>query len=260
VKKVTDGIYPKNSQYMTMLKVIGISTTVEYMYKGLYEKTIGRVTGWLANNELTPEDKLIAQAQLAYSKLIYDEAWYKFDFFPWVKKIWRDTDFFGAHFVRKLERKLFFTLEFSVKTLYAKLIGYAAQSSYEQSDGYIYMTATRAPENTDAVPASVKTIEQKGNSYLLAVPRWGQFTKVLPQLAQNGFVFQDISGNTRIVFSFIGEAPVGQLTHANVLFSSPLVSNNKQQRVYIYAAVSQVQDCLQEMQAKGFLLEHIYDY
>jgi FAD/FMN-containing dehydrogenase len=260
VKKVTDDIYPKNSQYMTMLKVIGISTTVEYMYKGLYEKTIGRATGWLANNELTQEDKLIAQAQLAYSKLIYDEAWYKFDFFPWVKKIWSDTDFFGTHFVRKIERKLFFTLEFSIKTLYAKLIGYAAQSSYEQSDGYIYMTAQRAPENTNAIPASVKTIEQKENSYLLAVPRWGQFTKVLPQLAQSGFVFQDISGNTRIVFSFIGESSVGQLTYSNLLFASPLVSNNKQQRIYVYAAVNQVQACLQEMQSKGFLLEHIYDY
>jgi FAD/FMN-containing dehydrogenase len=260
VKKVTEGVYPENSEYITMLRVIGISTTVEYMYKGLYEKSIGAFTAWAANGELTPEDKIIAQAQLAYSKLIYDEAWYKFYFFPWVKKIWSDTDFFGKNFTRKLERKLFFSAEFTIKTGYAKLIGYAAKSSYEQSDGFIYMTAKRSVESTGDIHLPAKKLEQKGESYLLAVPRWGLFTKTLSELVQQGFEFQDISGNTRIVLSYIGSGKLDTLRDAKLLFASPLVSNKQQERVYIYSAVNNLKNAMQEMQMKGFSLEHIYDY
>ncbi|WP_229838111.1 FAD-binding protein [Cellvibrio zantedeschiae] len=256
VRKVTEDIYPENSQYITMLRVIGISTTIEYMYKGLYEKTIGTFTAWTAGGELTPEDKIITQAQLAYSKLIYDEAWYKFDFFPWIKKIWADTDFFGKNFIRKLERKLFFSLEFAIKTGYAKIIGYAATSSYEQSDGFIYMTAKGAGD----VQSPAKILEQKGDAYLLAVPRWGVFTAVLPDLVEQGFIFQDISGNTRIVLSYIGSGDTNGLKDAKLLFASPLVSNPQQQRVYVYAAVSNLKHAMQELKAKGFSLEHIYDY
>jgi FAD/FMN-containing dehydrogenase len=256
VRVVTKDVYPENDQYITMLRVIGISTTVEYMYKGLYEKTIGTFTAWTANGELTPEDKIITQAQLAYSKLIYDEAWYKFDFFPWVKKIWADTDFFGKNFIRKLERKLFFSLEFTLKTGYAKLIGYAAQSSYEQSDGFIYMTAKGAGN----VQAPAKILEQKDDSYLLAIPRWGLFTKTLPILVEQGFVFQDISGNTRIVLSYIGNGDLNDLNHSKLLFASPLVSNAQQQRAYVYAAVSNLKNAMQELQVNGFTLEHMYDY
>lgn len=256
VKEVAKDVYPENAEYITMLRVIGISTTIEYMYKGLYEKTIGAFTAWTAKGDLTPEDRIIAQAQLAYSELIYDEAWYKFDFFPWVKKIWSDTDFFGENFIRKVERKLFFSLEFTLKAVYAKLIGQAVQSNYEPSDGFIYMTATGSGD----VQAPAKILEQKGDAYLMAIPRWNLFTKTLPALIEQGYVFQDISGNTRMVLSYVGGSIPKDLKESTLLFASPMVSNPQQQRVYVYSAVSNLKNAMHELSAKGLSLEHIYDY
>ncbi|MBN1240806.1 MAG: FAD-binding oxidoreductase, partial [Gammaproteobacteria bacterium] len=60
--------YDTNAEYLTMLWVIGISTTAEYLVKGSYETTVGRLTRWLADGEDTPEDRFIAEAQRAYSE------------------------------------------------------------------------------------------------------------------------------------------------------------------------------------------------
>lgn len=250
--------YPPNDEYITMLRVIGISTTLEYMLKGAYEKTIGRFTWWLADHQATPEDELIARAQAAYAQLIYDQAWYKFDFKTWVDAIWRDTSFWGPHFARKLERKLFFSAEFGFKTLYAKLIAKAVSSNYEPSDGYIYLTAKAAPGLS--LPAPARLLEQQGDNYLIALPRWGEFTRNLPKLLALGLVPQDISGNKRIALSLLGSGAPNVAKEYHLLFSSPLVSDASRQRAYVYTQVSDLQASLESLAAQGFSLEHIYDY
>src|SRR5690606_4868742 len=69
--------YPENGEYLTMLRVIGVSTTAEYLVKGAYEGTIGRLMRWSANNEDTEEDRIYARAQQAYAHFIHDKAWYE---------------------------------------------------------------------------------------------------------------------------------------------------------------------------------------
>ena len=135
------GQFPENSEYLMMLRVIGISMTVEYLFKSLYENTIGRLTRWLADDEDTDEDRVIQFASRAYSDLIFDKAWYEFDFLSWVGRMWREPALIGPNMIRKYERKLFFTLEFGIKALYAKLIGFGAQTAYAPSEERIYLTA-----------------------------------------------------------------------------------------------------------------------
>lgn len=147
--KLTAGVYPENSEYQTMLQVIGVSTTAEYMVKGLYENTIGRFTCWTASAD-TPEDILIQKVHAAYAQLIFAEAWYKFPFYSWAKKIWSEPDFFGKNFIRKLERKTSFTANFIFKALYAKLIGCGAQTAYELSDGLVTMQVNM---NANLIPS-----------------------------------------------------------------------------------------------------------
>jgi hypothetical protein len=127
------GGYEKNPEYLTMLRVIGISMTVEYLLKSLYENTIGQVTRWLAHGEDTHEDVLIQQANRAYSDLMFDQACYAFDFWSWAVRIWREPDFIDSNLIRKYERKLFFTLECGIKALYARLIGSGAGAAYQRS-------------------------------------------------------------------------------------------------------------------------------
>ena len=69
VSYLTADVYPENGEYKTMLQVIGVSTTAEFLIKGLYETTIGRLSLWTASGD-TSEDYVIRQAHTAYGRLI----------------------------------------------------------------------------------------------------------------------------------------------------------------------------------------------
>ena len=55
--KFTRGRYAFNLGDHVMLAVIGTSFSFEYAIKGLYEKTIGRFTEWIASNDPVEEDR-----------------------------------------------------------------------------------------------------------------------------------------------------------------------------------------------------------
>jgi hypothetical protein len=133
-------------------------------------------------------------------------------------------------------------LEFGIKSGYAKLIEYAVKSSYEPSDGYIYATVKSPNDLVSLSNEPIKVIEQKGDQYLIGIPRWGQFTKSVPVLAEKGVVFEDISGNSRIVLSAIGSNVPTALNNSTLLFASPLVSDAQWQRLYVYAPVSKLSE------------------
>lgn len=261
VKAITDGVYAENTEYVTMLQVIGISTTVEYMMKGAYENSVGRFTRWTAGGEDTQEDLIITQAQRAYSNLIFYEAWYEFDFSSWQDRIWSETDFFGDNFIRKLERKLFFSLEYQFKAFYAKLIKYGAQTAYEQSDGLVYMEAIKPQASTSNFPSAVQIIGDSGGDILMSVPRWGAFTKAVTELAKLNIRYKNISGNRRIVVSMLSDsANENPLVKSNMVFSSLLVSNTNKKRTYSLVAVQDLSAAIAEASNKGFQVEHIFDY
>ena len=253
--------YPENSEYMMMLRVIGISTTVEYLFKSLYENTIGRLARWIAGGEDTDEDRIIQMANRAYSDLIFDRAWYEFDFWSWVVRIWKEPALFGSNMIRKYERKLFFTVEYGFKALYAKLIGFGAKTAYEQGDGVIYMTADFEEAAEFAGIGSAGVIAVYEDAYLLSVPRWGEFTKTISQLVAGGFDFRDISGNAKISASVVVNSETSfETDYADLLFRSKLVSNPDLTRLVMLVPVQNLREFTIEVRGKGYELEHIYDY
>lgn len=252
--------YPPNSEYLTMLRVIGISTTVEFMMKGAYENSMGRFTRWTADGEDTPEDVIIAEAHRAYSDLIFNEAWYEFEFGRWIGRIWRETDFLGENFARKLERKLFFTMEFGFKEIYARLIGAASKATYGEQAQHIYFTAT-GPGGPDILPAPVNHVASEEGQHLMSVQRWGPFTENLPKLANAGFDFDDISGNSRIVVSLVADKNNrgGELPGA-LLFTSRVLSDSDRHRLVMMVSVNDLKELIQAINEPALRLEHIYDY
>ncbi|CAA0079101.1 Decaprenylphosphoryl-beta-D-ribose oxidase [Zhongshania aliphaticivorans] len=256
--------YPANTEYRTMLRVIGISTTLEYLVKGAYEASLGRLSRWLAGGHDTPEDVLIQQAHRAYSDLIFNEPWYEFDFSGWRDRIWTETPLWGEHFFRKWERKLFFSAEFGVKSLYAKLIKYAAQSSYGETDKRIYLTAQRVHSNSIRLakePDGAEIVATGGDDYIMSVPRWGGFTEIMPKFLKTEWSISDISGNHQIAVSLLAgqDADVSKLK-AQALFRSRVVSDDSQQRVIMMAGVADLSQLILDIERQGFELEHIFDY
>jgi hypothetical protein len=249
-----------NDQYITMLQVIGVSTTGEFLIKGAYEATIGRFFGWTSGPEGTPEEVLAGEAHQAYADFIQHTAWYEFEFTPWIGHMWADLDFFGPNWLRKTERRLSFSLEFAIKAAYAEAMGFAAASAYEPEEGLIYATL-RAPIGVlQQVDPRLEVLASEGDRHLVSIPRWGPFTEVVVKLAAAGVVFEDISGNHDIVVSLVGPAgnPPGEDCGAGQ-FTSALVSDPGRLRWVRLVSVADLSEVLTECR-RSRRVEHVFDF
>jgi len=261
VNALSAGLYPQNSEYQTMLWVIGVSTTAEFVAKGVYENTIGRLTRWTASED-TPEDRLIQEAHAAYGELIHYEPWYVFPFADYAGRIWTDTPFFGKNFIRKLERKLMFTGEFAFKALYAKAIGFGSQATYGPSEGFVTMQVVGDAQRVAATDPGIDVVRDFGDGDLvITAPRWGGFTEVMPKLAAAGVRLVEINGNDEIVFSTVGaETSSAVPVHARLLFKSMVISPVGMERSVYVVRVEHLADTLSSLASNDVRLEHIFDF
>jgi FAD/FMN-containing dehydrogenase len=256
--KLVSEAYPENEEYNTMLQVIGISITMEYAGKMIYENTLGRIFGWLANRKTSDQEKVILEAQRAYSNFIYDTAWYEFEFLPWINKVWAVSDESGASWLRKWERTLFFTLEFTFKAGYAKLIAWAAQSSYEAPVTDIYLVLS----GTDSIPqGDIKLIKAREEKQIIAVPRWGAFTKTLTSLSDSTLVIHEIGGNDEIAVSvLLDKTSTLDFYEAEILYESKVVTNDALKREVYFMPVNKLLPFISYAKKSKIEVEHVFDY
>ncbi|MGY6648691.1 FAD-binding oxidoreductase [Wenyingzhuangia sp. IMCC45574] len=258
-KSLVSKAYPKNEEYNTMLQVIGVSVTMEYAGKMLYEKTVGRFFSWFANGKEAESDKAIRAAHRAYSDFIYHTAWYEFEFASWIQKVWKASGSNGANFIRRWERVCFFTMEFSFKAFYAQLIEWAAKASYETPVTSIYLEVTTA-ENLSGIK-DVTVVGEKGTSKILGITRWGAFTKALLVLKDKNIKIQDVSGNDEIVVSVLLDKKKDlSFVGALKLYDSSLVTKPLKKRTVVLIRVKELLAFLKQTHAEGVEIEHVYDY
>lgn len=265
VRAVADDVYPKNDEYLTMLHVIGVSTTVEYLIKGAYEATVGRVFRALSADESNAERAIISDAFEAYAQLIYDEPWYEFEFVPWVRRIWSETPLGGTDVLRRTERKLAFSVEFLLKGAYATALGWAAKGAYEPVSERIHLI-TRVDarkSNWDVALQRAVRVEAElpDGTSLISIERWKEFSEVVPMLAERGVEFVEIAGNDDIAVSVVCDSArpwrpnVGQL-----LFTSRLVTDDAKERGVWFVPVAHLSEFLRSARTAEVAIEHLYDY
>ncbi|MGI9235095.1 MAG: FAD-binding oxidoreductase [Woeseiaceae bacterium] len=261
VNVLTDDLYPDNAEYQVMLWVIGVSTTAEYLAKGIYENTLGRITRWTASSD-TSEDKLIQEAHRAYGEMIYYEPWYEFPFLDYVGRMWGDTSFFGKNFIRKLERKLVFSGEFAFKALYAKAIGFGAATAYDAPREQVTMHIIADREAIERIDSRITVLRDFGDGDLIvSVPRWGPFTEIVPDIAAAGASFVEIAGNDEILMTTVQAASeAGVPDHARVLFDSLVVSPSEMKRTVYFVRVENLTVALNSIRQSDIALEHVFDY
>jgi FAD/FMN-containing dehydrogenase len=251
--------YPENGEYKTMLQVIGVSITMEYGAKIIYENTIGRFFSLFSEEKISNEEKTIIEAQRAYSNFIYQTAWYEFKFLPWIKKVWNTSDSSNCSVIRKWERTLLFTCEFTFKAFYAQLIQWAASSSYETPVNNIYLIVSKngsIKENNN-----LKIIKKESDKMIISITRWAVFTEELKKLSKLNITIYEISGNDEIAVSLIMDK---SQTLANLktelLYESRIVTNNKLKRSLYLLPVNELLAIIKESKNKNCTLEHVYDY
>lgn len=245
--------YPANDEYVSMLNIIGISFTVEYTFKGIYEKTIGRIFSLFSNGQKSDEEKIIEKAHQDYCQFIFDEPWYKFNFLHWVKEIWSVSNTQNSSFVRKWERISFFTMEFLFKAVYAQLLEWGAKMAYEEPNIHNYVILkkdTTNNTNDDNI--------NKENFEIVSFSRWGKFTKELLELEKNKEIVE-IAGNRNVMVSVIGNNELESF-NSNIVFSSETFDNSKFKRCYYYIPTSKIQIFKEKCKANNITIEHFYDF
>jgi FAD/FMN-containing dehydrogenase len=251
--------YPENEEYNTMLNVIGVSITMEYTAKMLYENTLGRIFSWFSNGTLSGQEAMIIEAQRAYSDFIYDKAWYEFQFMPWVAKVWSVSNTAESNWFRKIERTLFFTLEFTFKAGYAKLIEWGAQASYEEPVTDIYLLVSSA-DSLNTLP-HVNVIHEQGDQKIISITRWGAFTKTVLEIADKDIDIIEIGGNDEIVVSVLTDKnKQSDLTEGQLLYESSVVTApNRERQVYLLP-VGNLLSFVKVAEENGAEIEHVFDY
>jgi hypothetical protein len=254
----TRGRYPFNSEYHTMICVIGASTTVEYTIKGVYDTLIGRLSQFSLPANATPEDRLATRVERDYVDFIRVEPWYKFDFMGPLRKLWSDTPWWGPHALRKWERRYALSSEWLVKAAYGWMLGKAAHETYAIPKENTPVVARNAPAD---LPAGVQLLAQQGDEYLLALPRYQGFSDAATALARRGTTFEEIAGNRdTILVSVLGARGIAPPDYAPVFFTQPLLTKPGQQREVLQVPVGKLETLLNRYANVPGTIEHIFDY
>jgi len=258
VVAATRGRYPFNGEYHTMICVIGASTTVEYTIKGVYDTLVGRLSQVGLPANATPEDRLAADVERDYVDFIRIEPWYKFDFVAPLRKLWSDTPWWGAHALRKWERRYALSSEWLTKAAYGWLLGKATHEAYAVPKDTTLAVVRNLPAD---LPTDVQQLAHRGDEYLLALPRYQGFGDAATMLARRGTTFEEIAGNRgMILVSVLTTRDVPLPDYTRVLFTQPILTKPGHQREVLQVPVDKLDVLLDRYANTPGAIEHVFDY
>jgi hypothetical protein len=262
ITRLTRGKYRFNGGEQLMLVVIGTSFSVEYILKGIYENTIGRLSEWSSGQEPVEEDHFAAGVAREYANFVHIRPFYEFHFARQIKCLWHEIPISGRHPLRKWERRAFLTTDYTIEALYCWLIEKATVATYGHEPAETYAWIQNADEHIfQQMPRMKKVVRVAPREFIVNIPRYQEFTGVAATLASQGVGFVEIAGNSHIIVSVL--APQGWRYgngDARQLFASPILTHPEEQRVVLGCKVSSLAGVLNRLDSSGVGFEHVYDY
>jgi hypothetical protein len=262
ISRLIRGKYPFNGGEQLMLVVIGTSFSAEYLLKGAYEKTIGRLSEWSSNHEATEEDAFAYKVAREYADFVHVRPFYEFHFARQIHGLWSETHLFGPHFLRKWERKSFLTADYTTEAFYCWTIERLTHLSYGFEPTETYAWITNVGPEVLSYSSRIKVIKQVSPSeFLVDIPRYQEFTSVSQNFVVRGVRFVEIAGNSQIIVSVLAPRlwDYGN-KDAQELFSSPILTVPGMKRVVMRCEVASLSALVADLQLSGVTFEHIYDY
>lgn len=261
----TRRVYPLAIGDHIMLVVIGSSFTLEYALKGIYEKTLGRLSGWTSGHQMTAEDRYAAKVAEDYAAFVHVRPFYEFSFAHALRGLWSDTPFRSTHLLRTLERRAWLSLDYALESVYCEAIELATHATYgfEDTDTAAWIEfPANSRDNLFASVKSMKLAKSLGSTQaIVEIPRYQEFTSSAQTLIRQGVRFRQISGNGLILISAI--APRGwtnSTPQLQMLLSQPVLTVDAKTRVVLLGRVPEVHEDLPLLEAQGLVIEHLYDY
>jgi hypothetical protein len=262
ISRLTRGKYEFNAGEQMMLVVIGTSFSAEYILKGVYENTIGRLSEWTSGHQFTSEDQYAYKVAREYADFVHVRPFYEFHFARHVKGLWAGNSMWGPHPIRKWERRIFLTIDYLTEALCSWLIEKGTHATYGNESDNTYAWVENLDEALLPQISRLKVVKQVGPQiYIVDIPRYQEFTAVASMLAQHGARFVEIAGNSQITLSVL--TPRTWHYHGSVasqLFSVPVLTHPESQRVVLACRVSSLDQTLDTLRSDGVVIEHVYDY
>ena len=252
--------YPFNGEYHVMINVIGVSTTVEYGLKSLYEGTFGRLAATARRGERTAEDEFAAATAQRYVDFIRVRPWYEFDFIDQLKALW-NLPLAGGSYVRKVERRFALTSELLVKAAYGKLIEIATRSSFEAPPKPVTAVVfDRTPIESPELP-DLKVLQVFGDgTTLVTMPRYEGFTAYAESLARQGLKFVEIAGNRNVILVSLLTSDAALPGWAGqVVIEQPYLTRPGWRRVAVAVPIERLHQTA-VAESPSLQIEHIYDF
>lgn len=252
--------YAFNSGYHLSNYVTSTSFTLEAIVRGLYENSIGRITEWLGD---PTEEEVYAQAVAKeYGDFIHTIPWYEFPFNDKLNGLWAKTSLWGPNPIRKWERKLALSAEYGLKSVYGGLIKQGTQGVYAPEDLRIYAIVEGLSDDVLKREPEVKLTKRiDASRAIVSIPRYEQFTLIVPRLVKMGVRFVEIAGNDEILLTALAprawqyDVPVGR-----GLFAVNVLSQPQFRRIAVQVPIASLHLALTELEKRGVKLEHLYDY
>jgi FAD/FMN-containing dehydrogenase len=263
---LTRNAYPFNGGYHVMLGVIGTSYSAELALKAIYENTVGRFSGWTAGHQLSDEDRFAWQVADDYGRFIHVSPWYEYHFAEKLSALWTRQPLWGPHLIRKWERKVFLSLEYGIKAVYATLIERATRAAYTLEEDRMLLVASGWSDSLAAARPAIRTAARLDATHaLLSAPRYDGFRDQLLTLASSGAPvrIEEIAGNDDILVTGVAPATWESTDiRARVLFTLPLPTDASRKRVAMRVKVPDLLAVLAgaEVGSGRLLVDHIYDY
>jgi hypothetical protein len=249
------------TEVKTMIYVIGVSYSIEYAIKGIYENTIGRFFEWIRGEKPTPQDEYARIVLQDYAAFLYTIPWYKYPFREKLDGLMALSAPTPSR-ARTWERDFALGTEYFIKIGYAWLIqkGLDASSDDEPRD-IMFVVATLPPEVLAAEPR-IKPIRALSPQWqLVQTPRYKDFTEIVLGLLDRGIPLAEIAGNREIMITVIApETTSLDIRDARELFYLDLAARPGFRRAGLKVRIDRLVDINRELKARGTSIEHFYDY
>ena len=253
---------PPTQDQMITDYIIGSSFMAEMVVQGLYERTIGALTVAWRGSARTKEDAFNLALLDDYAKFLEQTPWYRYPFADKLSELWHDVPFEPS--LRSVERRFSLSLQYGIKSIYAKGVEALAGLSPADLDiGSVVLVPSAQALPTDARIRPVRDVRETDGreGVLMITPRYREFTGIIREIGAKGVSFAEIAGNTRILTTVL--VPPGNLPSASgakPIFETDVQSMPGWRRVGYDTQVSAVAALPAAVEAHGAKFEHAYDY
>ncbi len=252
--------YPVNADgYDMALQIIGTSYTFDYLIKGLYETTIGKISELFGDK--TVEDHFYYEVENEYAHFLHLTPFYEFPYKDKYVDLWK-LPLFGPNMIRKIERKHYLSSQYAFKAGYGYLILKGTRSVYAPEIPEILAIVKDLPDDVTTIDPQIQFKEDLGNNTkLVLLPRYEPFTEIVKKFSTHNIQLLELAGNRTILVSALTQPGSDkEYTPPGLIFSIPIATNPSEKRMIMVIPVSSLVGLLPELEHRGIKTEHIYDY